>query len=420
MNLDRYTEATEHLHLALAHLAADMPDEALRSVGKCLELEPGSSAARLAEARIQLARHQPRLALKALDAHDHYHPERRETPQVMMLRARALVRTSGDALSRSLLENLAARFPDDARAHRMLAGLCIKQDQLDRAIVHLRQVVRLEPSDTASRSTLATLLGRHQPEAAAELLRSDPTANDPPDRRLTAARLYTRAERYREAEELYAPLLTERRDEAALWQEAGTLADAMGDDTLAIARLGRAVQLTEMRDPTALAALAAAHMHAGRLAIAGRWWWRLTRRQPHDTQARGGLIVCALAAGKLRLARRALRILNIRTAPHERRQTLSALWFHAAVGQSVRRARRGELQSVKPVTSALSMMLSKASVTLLRHARRLPQRADTHYHLAVCYDATGNAPAARQSVDRALRINPNYTSAKQVSQRLAA
>ncbi len=131
MNLDRHTEATEHLHLALAHLAADMPDEALGAIRKCLDLEPGSSAARLAEARIQLARHRPRLAIKALVSHDHYHPDSRDTPQVMMLRARALVRTSSDKLSQSLLKNLAARFPDDARAHRMLAGLCIKQDQFD-------------------------------------------------------------------------------------------------------------------------------------------------------------------------------------------------------------------------------------------------------------------------------------------------
>lgn len=420
MNLDRQSHAIEQLNLALLLLTAGLPDEALAAVQRSLALDPESSRARLVEAQIQVERHEPNLAIQALDTHDQYHPKLRRTLQVMVLRARALLRTNHDDLSRTVLQQLVRAFPDDARFERMLACLSIKQCNTNQAIEHLCHLIQLEPSDIASRHSAVMMLSEQDPQEAADLLSCAPGEPTLASDLLIRARLCQRVGRLRDAEDIYSQLLVEHRDDAELWLEAGQLADTMGADDLAISRLNRAVALDVTNDTKAPVALAKSHMHAGRLAAGGRWWWRIARQQGHDVQAWAGLIVCALATHRTGLAWRALATMSAHGTPAQCRKIIAELWPHAICGQVASHAAEDRTESEQTPLSPLLSLAARACATLEKHAQRVPGQADTHYHLAVCYNAIGDNTSAQQAINTSIQINPSYTKAKKLAQRLTA
>jgi tetratricopeptide (TPR) repeat protein len=414
MNLQR-SEQTQALVLrAKTALDAGQIDAAEAHVSDALRLCPGLPAARLLEARIHLRRQRAGAALASLDALDRYRTQDRSTPETAFLRAQALLDAGLNDLALTLLRKLAAEYADDVRPHRMLAGLLLKRGATAEAVIHLRRVVELAPSDRGSRILLAEAIGADKPQDAVDALGQDPADGDEDHLRL--ARWLRRAGREREAEELYVRLLRDIRDDAGLWIEAGELADALGAYVLAVQRLGRAVALGGAERARALAALARVHMHAGRFATAGRCWFTALRRGANQLEAAAGLIVCAQAADRPRLARRMVRVLNQRSGENERRHVLARQWFHAAGGREIARLRLDDPGAASP----LAGLLTTAMQTLEQASRENPGRADTHYHLATCQAALGDAPAAAQEVQAALSINPRYKAAENLRLRLAA
>jgi len=192
----------------------------------------------------------------------------------------------------------------------------------------------------------------------------------------------------------------------------------------------------------------------GRWAEAGRAFHRVWRAD--QRRALVGLWVCAWRADRPRLAARAASLLKGRCSDIERRAWLadftlmaevgeldragaSAWGDHAAehprghsltageqTGSNVDRLSReaneeadAEL-AAKIVDTGLEPLTRRALATLYQHRRRHPERADTHYHLAQLERFAGRTHEARENVDRALAINPNYARAAALRSKLTA
>ena len=66
-----------------------------------------------------------------------------------------------------------------------------------------------------------------------------------------------------------------------------------------------------------------------------------------------------------------------------------------------------------------------SAINLFREALRLidkskvPPDANVHYHLALAYQKTNQSVLARQELQRALKINPNYSDTADLKKQLA-
>ncbi len=239
-------------------------------------------------------------------------------------------------------------------------------------------------------------------------------AREKRDEQLTQARLLRQIGQLRDAEEAYRQLLAMYPHDAVIALEAGELADEVGAVDIAMARLRRAVLLSGVMLHEALPALARALMHAGRFEQAGRCWWRLARAKRSRLLAWSGLLVCAMAAERQRLARIAMTRLMRLGDRQRRRQCLAQHWRHVA-------AARAAITRPTPAVmeSPLRTLLEKSVATLTVHAERFPRRADTFYHLAMCHEALDARDDAAASVRNALAINENYAAAKRLYRRVA-
>ncbi len=251
---------------------------------------------------------------------------------------------------------------------------------------------------------------------------------------MTDAQRYTEAGRWADACALYLRWL-DRCPEADAWIAAGQLSDAMGQHELAFKRLHRATEIgNSAQREQAFAALAMNDMHAGRFAIAGRYWWRIIRSKNNSdgpVQAWAGLVSCAIAHGNLRLSKKLIRNWKTHSSTSERRQAITQMHLHVAMGTIIRQATTSihddQTVAPHPTNANIALLptdltdLMNQSITILRqHAEQHPNRADTHYHLAMCEKVLGLSEAAQHHVDHAIHINPVYRSAVKLQQDLAA
>ena len=233
--------------------------------------------------------------------------------------------------------------------------------------------------------------------------------------RLLTARMYRQVGRLADAQALYADLQEEWPEHAIIRLEAGELADEMGDIEGAIEHLQAAIALDSRVHGRAMPALARVLMHAGRLPEAGRCWWRITRLRHDDLQAWAGLLVCALAAEKHGVARRAMRQVLLLGTRWQRRQMLAEHWRHVTMALAAKQRPAPRLTE-----SPLQKLLEKAAATFEAHARRYPDRADTYYHLGICREALNDAVRAAEAAQRALAIHDKYVAAQELHRRVAA
>lgn len=412
MNLHELDQARTAFDRAEAALSAHLPHEALEHVEQAIRLDPSNPTTRLLEARIRLRLNQPQLALTALDIHNHLAPRQHAQPGPTLLRAKALAKEGRLELAMGLLERLARQLPDHVRVHRMLAGLAMQLQRIDRAVEALRRVVQMTPGDDASHRLLLTLESDRDPDTALARLLDRLQGRRLPDPRLLlrAARLCRRVGRLREAEDHWRKLLELRPHDQSLWIEAGELADAMGEAALAHQRLSKACRMPGRYRASALAAMATLCMHLGRWSQAAWNWWRLTRLNRHDLGAWAGLLVCAHCAGRARLAHRAQQILVAHSSPQERRAILARLWHHAAAHHALETTSPSDAARLDG-PSPLRDLLRLAARSLERAAHKHRDRADVHYHRGVCEAALGNTQTATRSIQQALAINPRYAAA---------
>lgn len=405
--------------IAQAHsaLRARLPRLAQKHLCAALACDPSSREARLLMARVCLALDDPNAAMQSLNALDLYDPEHRDEPERRFARIEALARLSMDDVAITELRRAAGEYPDDPRPRRLLAVVQERIGHIGDAVRTLREALRLEPSDNALRVTLAKLAEYHDPDTAIDALA--PAAQDTGSRHWLA-KLLRRVGRLRESVEMYDALCATAEGDTTLLHEAGVVHAEQGDTRGAVTRLTAAIKASGGKDTASMTALARVHMHAGQFPAAGRLWWRVARRSPESHDAWAGLAACAMAVERWPLALRALRPLSIHACRAERQKLLASAWIDAAAGIAVRKAiQRLEPKETLHHASQLDRLLTASSVTLEEHLASFPNRADTHYHLAVCRNAMGDAATAEKALCDALLINPRYDAAKRLSDHLA-
>jgi len=415
MTTDRAEQAIRLADRAEAMLEAGLVASAAELIQEALKINPDLPHGRLLEARVELTRHQPRHALRALSAERLIDADQPPTPEAMLLQARALAQAGRLPLATQSAQRFVVRFPDDVRGHRLLAGLLITQDMTEPAIESLRQVRRLDPADRGVTRILSELLEPTDPNEAAELLMADYSRAHSIEVLLRLARLYRDNARYRDADEAMRTVLTRSPRDAALWIEAGELAIVNGDHETARTRLEQAVALDDSR--ASRIALAQLDLQGGRFARAGHGLWRLVRDGVSDCEVVCGLMVACIAAGRLGLAEKINHQFGHGISRAERRTTSAQWWTHAALGQATQHA-AAPLNQAQQVDSPLRSMLKHATTALAQQAKAHPERADAHYHHANCLRAAGQQDEASASLEQAIKINPRYRDALALQHRL--
>lgn len=392
-----------------AHTAmtAHRPDDARRLLRLALATDPQDSEGLLLLAQLELQSQRPHAALLALDVHDHRHEWMRRSPAVALLRVQALVAADEHASAAAAISKLIARLPDDPRPYEAWAELARRTGDAAGQVEAWRQVLRLMPSNLTARRTLARLLESRDPAEVVKVLEPLAAGEDAASH-LALARAYRRAHRLADALESYRQLLLRRAQDAALLLEAGELADACGLCELAEQRLAQAIRLRRGRDAATWLAMARAQAHAGKLAGAGRCWWLAARRG--SGEGWGGLLACALATGRQRLARRAAAELH---SHHAEWSNAGAAWVHVA--NALLNGDEATHHCSHEESSLLAPLLARTEAALERASMRFNRRADTHFHLAACRTALARPDSAGASLQAALTINPRYEAARQMA-----
>lgn len=389
-------------------------DEQRRQIDDTITADPGATEALLSRARLWLDDGRPADALRDLDQIELHHPDQRGRPDVAFVRATALLDAGVLDIARTLIRELVDAFPDDARARRLAVDVALRLNEQASAVTHLRRLIQLEPSDMSSRDRLAQMLEGHDPEGAAKVLTAGLAMKHDASQIARAARLMRAAGRDADAGRLYEQMLPEFPHAAALWRDAGSYADANGALTLAVKRIETAIELSHGRDAASFEALALASMHAGRIATAGRAWWRAARIDPSRSLAWAGLRLCAHTLGKTKLVARTDAWLAETASPREAQRLLGRLWSHILRGRAAGHAAApGAAPSNHDpgMMSAFDALASRAAVVLARHGETAPNRADTWHHLSVCLHARGHDAEAILASRRACELNPNYAAA---------
>lgn len=420
MNLDRNLQARDYGNRAAMALEAGLLDDAFKLITKSIHLNPQSPQTRITQAKIELALHRPAGATAAMDHHDMYAPHQRDSVEPMCLRAQAMMASKNAFKAQQLLGQVTKDYPDNADAHRLMAQCLLSTSQKIEAAKHLTQVVKLDPDDIVSTRMLAKLVEDANPRQALQLMESLPQDTLNPDELLYLARLHQKLEQLYEAHAIYAKLVDSELSDPSIYLEAGKLADEMGEYDQAIAHLEQVTGDQYKFAFEAYSELAVVHMHAGNFSKAGKCWWKASRMNRPNPNALAGLLVCALAIGKPTLVMRVSDMLDGRCNSITRRNLLSDLWTHAACGKTVAKHTAQTVEHEPVIATPLQALLDNATHVLAEHAQRFPNRADTFYHLANCQQAQEQKEQAMVSVKNAIRINPNYATAKRLEEQLKA
>lgn len=159
---------------------------------------------------------------------------------------------------------------------------------------------------------------------------------------------------------------------------------------------------------------AIAFLETGRRREAGRAFFRAARLDltPGAARAWAGLALCAQLEGRDGLTRRADAKLAGLTDRVERRRLIAELYPHSVTPPTA----DGPLPANGG--SPLQAILDLAAEELQKNAQGHPDRADAHYHRAVCSAARGEAADAADQIKSALTINPRYDAASAMAMRL--
>jgi tetratricopeptide (TPR) repeat protein len=228
------------------------------------------------------------------------------------------------------------------------------------------------------------------------------------DRALSVARGLRRESLIADAESLYLLLSEHEAADVSLLTEAAGLLLETGAEAGAERCLVAALE-QDATYRSAASLLARLMTGAGRFEEALRWWKKMWRVDPRDTEAMAGVLVCAACLGRGRLADRVGEQLAM-VAPLDRRQALMGRMWRVGLKGRLRRQATG-VDGVDTARDTLSVMLAEAADGFESQLAQQPDYADLRYHLAVCREGAGHEAEAAALLDQALSINPGYVDA---------
>ena len=416
MKLRNQANAIEALDQARIALRVGHAAQALIHVMESRRLDPDHLDALLLCARIQLSLHRPADAMATLDLASLVDQAGDHSFDLQLLRAQSLSAAGRHSESLGLLEQLIKQCPTDTYLRRLAAAAAQSCSQIDTAITHLQSIIKLDASDDISIRTLAQLLSTRDPQSSIDLLQPENSVRRDAMQWQTAQWM-KQAGRQRDAEETYRQLLAERPEDGSLWLEAAAHASQNGSLDVAIERYQHALAL-RLADPLATrVSLARTFMHAGRFDQAVWHWWRATMLDGNHPEIWAGLIVSAHCCNRAHLIELAQKRFEPLCDEDERIFLLTESWLDAGAGEVIHRVTE---PSQPPVATAspLTWILEQSAQVLSTQIVRKPGWADTLYHTAICEAALGDDESAREHVQAALDINPNYKAATTLAARL--
>ena len=131
-------------NLAVAYQKLQRPDDALRILGKALEVDATAFATHINLADVYLKIRDPAAALEAADAAVAHGPQ---VAQAHFVRGRVLMRLKRLAEAREALETSVHLDSSNSLVSRLLAELCMRLKDDAGAFPHIERVVRLSPED---------------------------------------------------------------------------------------------------------------------------------------------------------------------------------------------------------------------------------------------------------------------------------
>jgi tetratricopeptide (TPR) repeat protein len=381
-------------HFALAAFYAAQHDDELASqeYNEILRIDPESLPAKMELARLNLAAGRAdvaaQLAQQAADA--------RPNLDSALLLARALVGRGEISRAETVLRPYIA---DTSRADvlTLAGGIYVGIGESDRGRELLEKAARLDARDPGPVESLVTLDLRAGNVARARSLVDQRLARSPNDSRLL--------------------VLSARTHGAA------------GDLNRMIGLLRSAIEADDT-NTSAYAMLGQVYASQGRLADALREFERVVARDPKSVSAQTMTAFLLEGMGRTDEAvKRYARVLEL--DPRSPVAANNLAWLYADsnrnldIALSLAQIAKERLPEAADVNDTLAWIYYRKDLPdmalppLKLAVERAPDNAMYQYHLGLVYLKTGDVETARDSLARALKIDPNFSGAAQARQALA-
>ncbi len=404
-------------------------DEALAPAERAVETHADSTAAFFTLGRVQAARNQTDAAIAAFKEALRLNP--RATGAQIAL-ARLHLATGHSAESVSFAEDAIRSDPGNADARLALARGLIARGDLARAETELGRLTAAYPRSAAVKVQNGVLLARRNNLTAARAAFEQALKLEPESAEalggLVALDLGAKqpaAARDRVSERIKSP----EASTAVLMLGARTYAST-GDGQTAEQLLRRVLQKDASYLP-AYAALGQLYVRQGRLDAALSEFDAMAERDPKPVAALTLAGIILEAQGKTQEARaRFERVLQINPSAPVAANNLAWIYVESGANldlalQLAQTAQRGLPESPE-VSNTLGLiyykknLLSLAIPALKASADRDPNNALYLHHLGLAYAKNGDNARARDALERALRLKPDFDGAQEARSVLAS
>jgi tetratricopeptide (TPR) repeat protein len=465
--LDGLAEDPRAFALAKVRIAAVQHSEGRRTeahatIDSALQKEPNNKVALVMKARMLLAEQRPREALPhvqaAVSVDPRYAPAhftlgsiyvalheytraQNAYSQVLRLNPRAVaaqlelsrlhLQQGGFQSSVNLAEEAVANQPDNALAHLLLARALMGRGDLAEAEARMVKLLGESPTSAPVHAQMGTLLLLKSDQAGAKryftrAMELDPSLMEPVTGLVT---LDVAERRYSDARDrIEAALRARPRDPERLLLASGVYT-ITGDDTAAEQALKTLIDV----DPNNLKAygqLALLYYKQNRLEEALVEFQQLARRETASVAPETMLGMILQVADKLNEAEPHYEeALNIDPSAAVAANNLA--WIYTETGGSLDTAlqlaqtAKLHLPDLAEVDDTLGWiyykkeMLTLAVPRLEEAVRRSPRSPTYHFHLGMAHAKQGNVEQARQSLQQALSLDPNFPDAAEARKTIA-
>ena len=408
------------LLLKTSFLLADRKlDEALQSATTATERHPDSSSAFFTLGRVQAARKQPDEATAAFQEVLRLNPQATEAK--IALSQLSLSQGRPEASVAFAREALADK-PNNADAQLALVRALVTNGELDRAEAELKRLNSRFPDSAAVHTQMGMLLGRKQQSAAARTefdraLKLEPGNVEALSGLVT---LDLASKDFKSAQARVDAQIAVRPTSGLMALGARAYA-AGGDLSKAETYLRRAIEL-DSRDLAAYSGLGQLYLAQKKLDQARKEFEALAAREPRSVAALTMVGIILQAQGDAKGAReRFERVVEI--DPQAAVAANNLAWMYAESGGNLDKALQlaqaahKQLPDLPEVNDTLGFVYYKKNLAALAippfkvSVEKNPGNPVYHYHLGLAYASAGDSARAKQSLTRALALQPNFEGA---------
>jgi tetratricopeptide (TPR) repeat protein len=389
--------APAHFELGKIYAATDRLDEAARAFGEVLKLNPRAAAAEYELARVQLSRGQTDAAIQSARQALRHQPD---SSRIHLLLVRALIASADVAQAEHELKTLLVRHPNVSTVHCQ-AGLIY--------------LVKGDHAAAKRAFERAQALDRLSFEALSGLVSLDMSARKVTDAR---ARVDTR--------------LTETPDDARALMLAAKVYAAGGDTTRTEQVLRRAIE-TAPSNLEAFAMLGHLFVALGKLDQAKAEFDAIATRRPGTASATSAQTMVGLILhmqNRLTDAQKQYEQI-LAASPRSVIAANNLAWLYADQGVKLDVALGLAQTAVQQapdqpeLTDTLGWVYYKKNLQPLaiaafqRSVERDAKNPVYHYHLGLAYAKSGEQAKAKQSLEKAIALEPNFAGSSDARRLLA-